>query len=44
VWLYDIEPGSSVDGYVWLRIPEGVKMIDLFVPNTAGFKNVPVPN
>jgi hypothetical protein len=44
VWLRRIEPGSSADCYVWLRIPEGVRSIDLFVPETAAFKNVPVPN
>lgn len=35
---------ASVDGYVWLRVPEGVSTIDLQIPNTQGFKNVPIAN
>lgn len=34
--------GASVDGYVWMTIPEGIQTIDLFVPNTAAFLKVPI--
>jgi hypothetical protein len=33
-----------VDAYVWMKIPEGVNTVDIFVPNTAAFKNVPIAN
>lgn len=42
--LFMIKPGSSVDAYVWMKIPEGVTAVDIFVPNTASFKNVPITN
>jgi hypothetical protein len=42
--LYQLKPGSSVDAYVWMKIPEGVSTVDIFVPNTAAFKNVPITN
>ncbi|MBD2092539.1 hypothetical protein H6F67_22070 [Microcoleus sp. FACHB-1515] len=42
--LTTIQPGASVDGYVWLRIPEGVSTIDLFLENTQAFQNVPIAN
>ncbi|MCU0538022.1 MAG: hypothetical protein MUD14_29400 [Hydrococcus sp. Prado102] len=37
-----VKPGASVDGYVWMSIPEGIKTIDLIVPKTAMFLNVPI--
>jgi hypothetical protein len=37
-----IKEGSSVDGYVWLLIPEEVQTIDLIVPKTATFLAVPI--
>lgn len=37
-----VRKGSSVDGYVWLLIPEEVKMIDLIVSKTATFLAVPI--
>lgn len=33
---------SSADAYVWLRVPEGVNIIDIYMPNTQAFKNVPI--
>ncbi|QDL10130.1 hypothetical protein DP113_21465 [Brasilonema octagenarum UFV-E1] len=42
--LSSLRPQASADAYVWLRIPEGVNSIDVFVPDTAAFKNVPVSN
>ncbi|MGL5871429.1 MAG: hypothetical protein ACRC2R_03505 [Xenococcaceae cyanobacterium] len=44
VGLYQMKRGSSVDAYVWMKIPEGVSAVDIFVPNTAAFKNVPINN
>lgn len=37
-----VNVNASVDGYVWLKIPEGVNTIDLFFPETQAFKNVPI--
>lgn len=37
-----MKPQSSVDAYVWLVIPEGIDTIDLLVPHTETFKNVPI--
>jgi hypothetical protein len=42
VWLYEIAKGTSVDAYVWLKVPEGTKSLDLFVEHTQAFKNVPI--
>lgn len=33
---------TSADAYVWLQIPEGVNMVDIYVPDTEAFKNVPI--
>lgn len=42
IHLTQMKPGSSVDGYVWMVIPEGIDTIDLLVPHTEAFTNVPV--
>ncbi|MBW4629960.1 MAG: hypothetical protein KME49_31735 [Brasilonema octagenarum HA4186-MV1] len=42
--LSSLRPQASADAYVWLRIPEGVSSLDVFVPDTGAFKNVPVSN
>ncbi|MEN9520102.1 MAG: hypothetical protein RLZZ381_2690 [Cyanobacteriota bacterium] len=39
-----VKGGASVDAYVWLRVPEGVKTLDLYIPETQTFKNVPIEN
>ncbi|MFB2878914.1 hypothetical protein [Floridanema aerugineum] len=44
VALKDIPQNSSVDTYVWLNVPKGVYSIDIFVPETGAFKNVPIAN
>lgn len=44
VSLFQLRPNSSADAYVWLRVPDGVNNLDIFVPNTAAFKNVPIAN
>lgn len=33
---------ASADAYVWLRIPEGVNTVDIYVPDTEAFKDVPI--
>jgi hypothetical protein len=30
------------DGYVWLKVPEGVDKLDIYIPKTQVFKNVPI--
>ncbi len=44
VTLATMREGGSADAYVWLKIPEGVNTVDLFVPDTQVFKNVPISN
>jgi hypothetical protein len=44
VSLVQMRPRSSVDAYVWLRVPEGANTLDIFIPETAAFKNVPISN
>lgn len=40
--LYFVRRNASSDAYVWLRIPEGVTAVDIFIPDTGEFKNVPI--
>jgi len=44
VSLFSLRPNASADAYVWLRIPQDVNTLDIFVPDTAAFKNVPISN
>lgn len=44
VSLFLMRPGASADAYVWLRVPEGTNTIDIYVPDTQAFKNVPIAN
>ncbi|MBD6617847.1 hypothetical protein FNW02_18940 [Komarekiella sp. 'clone 1'] len=44
VALYPLRPNASADAYIWVRVPDGVKNLDIFVPDTAAFKNVPISN
>ena len=44
VSLVSMRSRSSVDAYVWLRVPEKVNTLDIFIPETAAFKNVPISN
>ncbi len=44
VSLYSLRTNASADAYVWLRIPETVNTIDIFVPDTAPFQKVPIAN
>lgn len=40
--VLQINKGASVDAYVWLEVPEEVKAIDILIPNTEEFANVPI--
>ncbi|MFN6471004.1 MAG: hypothetical protein RMY36_015225 [Nostoc sp. SerVER01] len=42
VSLFQVRPQASADAYVWLRVPDGINNLDIFVPDTAAFKNVPI--
>jgi hypothetical protein len=44
IGLYRIKKGASVDAYVWLKVPEGTNTLDIYVPETQVFKNVPITN
>lgn len=44
VSLFQVRANSSADAYVWLRVPEAVNNLDIFVPDTAAFQNVPISN
>jgi hypothetical protein len=44
VELNFVKRGASVDAYVWLKIPEGTNTVDIYVPETKVFKNVPITN
>lgn len=35
---------TSADAYVWLQVPEGVNTINIYVPSTQAFQNVPISN
>lgn len=40
--LFTLRRGASADAYVWLRVPEGVSTLDILIPETGAFKNVPI--
>ncbi|BAZ52910.1 hypothetical protein NIES4103_55750 [Nostoc sp. NIES-4103] len=44
VSLAQLRPKASADAYVWVRVPQGVDSLDIYVPDTAAFKNVPISN
>jgi hypothetical protein len=44
VFLFYLRPRTFTDAYVWLQVPEGVKALDIFVPETGTFRNVPISN
>lgn len=33
---------TSIDAYVWLSIPEYINSINIYLPNTQAFTNVPI--
>lgn len=40
--LFSMRRGASADAYVWLRVPEGVNTLDIFIKETRAFKTVPI--
>lgn len=42
VSLSNLPKGQTVDAYVVLKVPPGVRLLDIFVDNTQTFKNIPV--
>lgn len=42
VALSNIRSGASADAYVWLRVPETAKTLNIYVPQTGAFNNVPI--
>lgn len=44
VFLFYLRPQTYTDAYVWLQVPEGVNTLDIFVPETGTFRNVPISN
>lgn len=38
--LFTLRQGQPLDGYVVLKVPRGITLIDVFVENTGTFKNV----
>lgn len=36
------QTGQTGDGYAWFKIPDDVKRIDLFFPETRPFNNIPI--
>lgn len=41
-WLDNLPNNAWANAYVWLKVPQGVEIIDISVPETALFRNVPV--
>lgn len=44
VSLFSMRPSASTDAYVWLRVPEATDTINIYVPDTQAFNNVPIVN
>lgn len=42
VSLSSINRNASADAYVWLQVPPEVKSLDIYLPNTQVFSNVPI--
>lgn len=40
--LEGIRKGASVDAYVWLRVPEGINKVDLYLPDTEPFQAIAI--
>ncbi|MBW4583345.1 MAG: hypothetical protein KME42_27585 [Tildeniella nuda ZEHNDER 1965/U140] len=38
----ELNPNATADAYVWIQIPEGTTAIDILIPKTQAFKNVPI--
>jgi hypothetical protein len=44
VLLRLVKKNIPADGYVWLKVPAGVDTLDIYIPETQVFKNVPISN
>jgi hypothetical protein len=44
IHLFSVKKDIPEDGYVWLKVPEGVNTLDIYIPNTQVFRNVPITN
>jgi hypothetical protein len=44
VSVSELNPNATADAYVWIQIPEGTTAIDILIPKTQAFKNVPIAN
>jgi hypothetical protein len=44
VLLRLVKKDIPADGYVWLKVPAGVNTLDIYIPETQVFKNVPISN
>lgn len=38
----NMRKGASADAHAWLKVPEGVNTLDIYIPDTQTFKNVPI--
>lgn len=41
-YLHKLPNNAWANAYIWLQVSEGVKVIDIAVPETAMFRNVPI--
>ncbi len=39
-----IQNQTSADAYVFLQVPREVSSVDIYIPNTQAFQNVPIAN
>lgn len=44
LFLMRLNKQTSADAYVWLQVPEGINTLDIYLPNTQAFQNVPISN
>lgn len=42
ILIQSLKKNISVDAYTWLKVPEGIKSIEINVPGAAPFQNVPI--
>jgi hypothetical protein len=40
IFLSSVKQDIPEDGYIWLKVPEGVNALDIYIPETQAFKNV----
>ena len=42
VSLNNLRQGASIDAYISLKVPENVKTLEIFIPETSAFTEVPI--